>query len=161
MGHLFKIFTLVILSFNPINAAMTCSSTVNDLNFGQYDIYNLSNTDGISNFTITCTNNNGSRWGFAIINVYPSNGISGNSNNRYMSNNIDNLNYNLYTKSNLNRIFSINDKKRVFIILRRDRNSNNGIIKGTSRKSFYGSIPNSQMISSGLYSDNLNLIIEY
>ena len=161
------IFTLLFM-FNNLFASITCSSEVNNLNFGTYDIYDFSDTNSISDFTVTCQgqvgngNNNAPSWLIGLIyngtevNVvaYPSEGNSGDSNNRYMTNNIDNMNYNLYNSSNLQNIFNQNSPININMTL--DSSGEKSVTEN-----YYGSIPNSQKISSGVYYDNLNMIIEY
>jgi spore coat protein U-like protein len=154
------IFIIIVSIINiNLNAETSCSVDIDDINFGNYNIYNNSDLEGISNFTISCEDEGVDSFFGVIFDddvdviVYPDEGNSGDSNNRYLISDEDNLNYNLYEDSNYQTIFSEENKMEVTIEL------DDG--EGEETFDYYGLIPALQKVSNGNYSDSLTLTIEY
>jgi len=146
------------LLFSNLNATITCSFTaVNDMNFGNYDVFDPIDKDVKRNLKIKCTSNSIYNE-FKVINVNLSSGSSGYYSNRTMYDGSNILNYNLY-RNNARSILwydrtngTKNYRKKIKV------KKNRGFKK---RLKIFGRIPALQDASNGYYTDSIVVEIIY
>jgi len=113
-----------------------CSLNVSSVNFGAYDVFNMSPLDSTGTVDVSCLPR-------AAITVTFSQGI-GNYNNRRMMYGTNRLNYNLYRNAARNRILGDGSASTEFFQANNVRNRSFTI---------YGRVPARQNVPAGIYSD--------
>lgn len=149
-----SIITALILTSEPLlHGACTVAAT--DLNFGVYDVFSGSATNGAGNVNVNCT--------FLIAlalhyTVKLSTGTSGTYTLRKMQKDVSNLlNYNLYTNSGHTTVWGDGTGGTGY----NEYTSLIGLLYHNRNYTVYGQIPAQQNVAAGSYSDTITVTVEY
>ncbi len=137
-----KFLSIILLSLISINSYATCSLNAPTLNFGVYQ-YPYQNNDVLSsnNLLLSCDNNSIG----VSFNLKLGTGQS-NDFNRYLSNNKENLYYNIYLDNSRSIVFGDGTL---------GTSSYSGTTSNNNNINVFAKIPKNQNIEPGNYQDNI------
>lgn len=137
-------------------ALADCTVSASSVDYGTYDVFNLSDADAAGNVRVSC-----SLLGLISLlvnyDILLSTGLSGSYAPRKMYNGSNVLTYNLYTTSSRTTVWGDGTGGTSFI--------NDGYLLGlltvTLDYPVYGRLPAQQDVPAGLYSDTITVTVNY
>lgn len=142
-----KVFFALLVSMS-ISVDAACSIDIPSINFGSYNPQSNADSLSSSSFSLNCTNDMvGSSFSIKL-----NSGQSNSALNRYLLNNNEKLYYNLFLNSGRTTIWADGlNGTSIF----------NGIISNTVSIPVFSSIYKKQIVSPGLYVDNITYEITF
>lgn len=139
-----KLFTFIMLMLASILAKADCNINIPNMNFGQYEPFNLQPNFTSINIVVNCTQ----------LATYTINGTTGNSNNyndRQMQETTGKsvLHYNLYKDSATTIVFGNNTQNSA------------GIVNSGTSTPIYAKILPQQNVVAGNYNDNIQIEVVF
>lgn len=127
-----------------------CTVTATDLNFGSYDVFSASPTNGAGNVNVHCT--------FLVsLGLHYTVKLSTGGSGTYLPRKMQTLNYNLYTDSGRTTVWGDGNEGTVY----NEFTSLVGLLLHDRNYAVYGQIPAQQNVAAGSYSDTITATLNY
>ena len=146
---LFALALLVGVLHASEASAQSCTISATSVNFGNYNVFNASNTDSTGTVTYRCNS------AASNITVYLSTGASGSFALRQMSKGAEVLGYNLYTDAARTSVWGNGTSGTSYYFRANPPNNQNVNV------TVYGRVPAAQDVSAGTFSDTITATINF
>ena len=145
---LLGVIVAALLSATHAEAA-SCTISTTAVNFGAYDVFNVTATDSTGTLTYNCSGN------AQNLVITLSKGASATFNPRTMTNGTDTMSYNLYRNAARSIIWGDGTGGTQTYRPANPQNNRDYV------RTIYGRIPASQDVSAGAYTDTITAIVNY